>query len=86
MPEICRFFGIVIWMFDDDASPPHFHARYGKQSAAIAIETPALLGGWLPPRALEMVLEWARLRRRELEWNWSLTRGGRPACRIVPLD
>ena len=28
MPEICRFYGIVIQMFYDDHSPPHFHAEY----------------------------------------------------------
>ena len=29
MPEISRFFGIVIKMFFDDHNPPHFHAEYG---------------------------------------------------------
>jgi len=28
MPEICRFFGIIIRMFFDEHDPPHFHAEY----------------------------------------------------------
>ncbi|MEP7169329.1 MAG: DUF4160 domain-containing protein [Bacteroidota bacterium] len=28
MPEIARFFGILITMYADDHNPPHFHARY----------------------------------------------------------
>ncbi len=30
MPEISRFFGIVIRMHFDDHRPPHFHATYGE--------------------------------------------------------
>jgi hypothetical protein len=37
MPEICRFFGIVIAVFYDDHNPPHFHARYERQKATIDI-------------------------------------------------
>lgn len=37
MPEICRFFGIIIAIFYDDHNPPHFHARYGSQKVAIDI-------------------------------------------------
>jgi hypothetical protein len=38
MPEISRFFGIIIAMFYNDHPPPHFHVRYGGQRAVIAIE------------------------------------------------
>ena len=37
MPEISRFFGIVIKMFFDDHNPPHFHAEYGDSAALIDI-------------------------------------------------
>jgi hypothetical protein len=37
MPEISRFFGIVITMYHEDHAPPHFHARYGESRARIAI-------------------------------------------------
>ena len=43
MPEISRFFGIVVQMFYNDHEPPHFHVRYSGQKALIAIETQALL-------------------------------------------
>ena len=39
MPEISRFFGIIIAMFYDEHNPPHFHARYGHTQAAIEIAT-----------------------------------------------
>ena len=39
MPEISRFFGIVIRMFFNDHEPPHFHAVYGGHEALIEIET-----------------------------------------------
>ncbi|MEK6798899.1 MAG: DUF4160 domain-containing protein [Planctomycetota bacterium] len=29
MPEISRFFGIIIAMYDNHHEPAHFHARYG---------------------------------------------------------
>jgi hypothetical protein len=43
MPEVSRFFGIVITMNYGDHAPPHFHVRYAEQRALIAIETLGLL-------------------------------------------
>jgi len=37
MPEISRFFGIVIKMFIDDHNPPHFHAFYGEYEGLVEI-------------------------------------------------
>ena len=51
MPEISRFFGIIITMNYNDHVPPHFHARYGGDQATIAIETLRVLGGRLSPRS-----------------------------------
>jgi hypothetical protein len=48
MPEISRFFGIVIAMFYNEHNPPHFHARNGKDQAAIEIRTLRVLEGRLP--------------------------------------
>ena len=59
MPEISRFFGIIIAMFYGDHNQPHFHARYGSDSATIRIDNFAVLDGYLPPRALGLVIEWA---------------------------
>ena len=48
MPELCRFYGIVIRMYFDDHLPAHFHAVYGGDEAVIGIETLAVLNGRLP--------------------------------------
>jgi len=37
MPEISRFFGVVIKMFFDDHNPPHFQAESGADVALIDI-------------------------------------------------
>jgi len=55
MPEISRFFGIVIQMFYEDHAPPHFHAKYAEQTAAIAINTLAVLkGAWRDVRTRDL--------------------------------
>lgn len=48
MPEISRFFGILIAMYYNDHPPPHFHAKYGSAEAIIAIETGEVMAGRLP--------------------------------------
>ncbi len=59
MPEISRFLGIVIKMFFDDHSPPHFHAYYGDSEASFSIDSLTILKGNLPPRIKGLVIEWA---------------------------
>ena len=71
MPEISRFFGIVIRMFHNDHEPPHFHAQYGDEVGWITIDGPALFRGSLPRRQLQLVLAWATLHRDELRLNWT---------------
>jgi len=66
MPEISRFYGIIIAIFYDEHNPPHFHARYGEYKAAIKIENFSILKGKLPPKALGLVMEWASLHKDEL--------------------
>ena len=86
MPEISRFFGIVIRMRLHDHPPPHIHAHHGDHEAQIAIEFRGLMNGGLPPRTLALVFEWARLHREELLENWHRLRDGRPPERIAPLE
>ena len=85
MPEICRFYGIVIAVFFDEHNPPHFHARYGGEKAAIDIRTLHVLEGELPPRALRMVIEWAGQHQAELLEDWALVRSGGQPNKIEPL-
>ena len=56
MPELSRFFGIVIRMYFNDHEPAHFHAGYGEFEALIEIDTLAVLSGELPRRALALAV------------------------------
>lgn len=85
MPEISRFYGIVIRMYFGDHNPPHFHAAYGDDEAVISIQTSAILGGELPPRATGMVMEWAALHRDDLLEAWRHAQQLEPLGRIEPL-
>ena len=85
MPQISKFFGIIIAMYYNDHVPPHFHAIYGEHEVMITIETFEMIKGKLPRRALSMVLEWATLHRRELLLNWRRARRGLPLKTIAPL-
>jgi hypothetical protein len=85
MPEVCRFFGIVIAVFYDDHNPPHFHARYGGKKVSIEIDTLKVLDGQISPRALGLVVEWASLHKEELRKDWNLAKSNQPPEKIEPL-
>ncbi len=86
MPELSRFFGIVIRMYPNDHLPPHFHAVYGEFEALIEIDTLAVYRGAVPRRVLALVLEWSVLHREELRQDWNLARGGQALLAIEPLE
>ena len=86
MPEISRFFGIVIRMFYNDHMPAHFHAEYAGSETLIEIESLEVYRGELPRRALALVLEWAVLYRQALRENWRMARGGVAPRDISPLE
>ena len=86
MPEVSRFFGIVIRMYFDEHLPPHFHAIYGGNEAQVGIDPIMVLEGKLPRRAISMVIEWAALHQRELMNNWERLRNDQPIVRIEPLE
>jgi hypothetical protein len=85
MPEISRFYGIIIKIYFDDHLPPHFHAEYGDFEALFNIETLAVVGGELPARAMGLVIEWAQLHRSELRDAWRRAQNLQPAGKIDPL-
>ena len=85
MPEICRFYGIIIAMFYDEHNPPHFHARYADCKVSIDIHSLSVLEGTFPPRALGMVIEWASLHQKELLDNWNKARQQKAPNKIEPL-
>lgn len=86
MPEISRFFGIVIKMFFDDYNPPHFHAEYGSDLALIDIRNLSVFSGRLPPRVIGLVIEWATLHQQELLADWDRARAQQELQKIAPLE
>jgi len=85
MPEISRFLGIVIAIYWKEHGVPHFHAKYGGQRAAFAIDDLRLLDGCLTPRVTGLVLEWASLHREELMTDWTLAMEQKQLRPIEPL-
>ena len=85
MPEISRFYGIVVAMFNNEHNPPHFHVRYGKDQTAIEIRTLRVLEGWIPPRAIGLVMEWASDHQEELMQDWKQACNGATLNKIEPL-
>ena len=86
MPEISRFFGIIIRMYFDDHNPPHFHAIYGSAEIQVGIDPIMVLHGQLPRRAMSMVFEWAALHQQELLMNWDYLNNNQAPEKIEPLD
>jgi hypothetical protein len=86
MPEICRFFGIVIKMFFDDHNPPHFHAEYGGDVALIEIRNLSVFSGRLPPRVMGLVIEWATIHQQELFVDWERAQAQKGLLKIAPLE
>jgi uncharacterized protein DUF4160 len=85
MPEISRFYGLVIKIFYDDHNPPHFHAEYSEYEVLINITTLAIMSGRVPARALGMVTEWAALHQGELRAAWERAKQLLPPGQIEPL-
>ena len=85
MPEISRFYGIIIRMYYNEHDPPHFHAIVSDAEAQIGLEPIHLLRGELPNRAFSMVVEWAALHQRELLDNWNRLRTDQIARKVPPL-
>ena len=66
MPEISRFYGIVIQVFYNEHLPPHFHATYGEYRVQIDINNISVLKGEMPRKGLNLILDWAEIHQKEL--------------------
>lgn len=89
MPEISRFFGIIIRMFPAEKGShhrPHFHAYYQDTAATYSLDPVELLSGSLPIRQQRFVEAWAELHESELMEDWKLLRLGKGAKKIDPLQ
>jgi len=70
MPEISRFYGIIVFMFFNDHNPPHFKVKYSEFEANIIVENGALMNGDLPLSKLKLVQAWAEIHKEELLEMW----------------
>ena len=72
MPEIARFYGIVIKMFfkPKEHEPSHIHALYGEHIGIFNIETLKMTEWDLPTKAQELVTEWLKKNQKELLDMW----------------
>lgn len=84
MPEISRFYGIIITMFISDHCPPHFHVKYSSYSAIITIGN-GIIRGEMPIRIVKLVTYWAELHQTELKANWENLQNGKSPMPIEPL-
>ena len=88
MPELSRFFGIIIRMMYQDESEhhkPHVHVYYGDFKASIGIDG-ELLAGSLPAKQYKLIVAWLVLHEDELYKAWNEAVSGRPFDRIKPLS
>ena len=88
MPEITRFFGIIIRMYAEPGAPhhrPHFHAYYQNAVAIYGIDPIEVIDGALPIRQQRLVEAWVELHQGELLENWGRLQAGQLPFRIAPL-
>ena len=72
MPVLSQFYGIIIRMYflQSEHNPPHIHAIYNEDAAAIDFMTGEVLDGYLPPKALNLVNEWLELNKNSIKEIW----------------
>jgi len=88
MPELSRFFGIIIRMYAEVGGPhhvPHFHAYYQNEVGIYSLDPIELIAGVLPKRQHRLVEAWAELHQAELVSDWQLLQDGRKPTPILPL-
>ena len=86
MPEISRFFGIIVTMFFDEHNPPHIHVEYQGHKAVFDLKGNMTRGDLDSRTATKLVREWIDLHVDELQADWELAQAGREVRKIAPLD
>jgi len=89
MPELSRFYGIIIRMFVEVGAPhhrPHFHAYYQNDVGIVSLEPVELIAGELPTRQRRLVEAWAELHGAELLADWHRLQAGQKPLPIAPLS
>ena len=88
MPELSRFYGIIVRMYMEAGAPhhlPHFHAYYQDDVAVFSLDPIDLIAGSLPRRQQRLVEAWAEIHQAELLAAWGRLQAGRPPGKIEPL-
>ena len=88
MPELSRFYGIIIKMYLEAGiqhHTPHFHAYYQEHVAVVGIDSIEILAGSLPKKQLRLVEAWAELHKGELSKDWNYLQSGNLPKPIEPL-
>ena len=88
MPELSRFYGIIVRMYAEFGAPhqlPHFHAYYQENVAIYRLSPVELLSGGLPKRQQRLVEAWAELHEQELITDWERLQSGQKPLPIEPL-
>ena len=92
MPELCRFYGIIITMYRELGGRHHYpriHAQYGEHRAVFRIPDAERMEGNLPRREQRLIEAWIELRQAELMANWqglNVPQGSPTFTRIEPLN
>ena len=87
MPELSRFFNIVIKMvFSDNVqhNKPHFHVYYAEHEASVGVDGELIVGS-LPVKQLRLVQAWAAIHEEELYRAWNMAVRNIPPNKIEPL-
>lgn len=88
MPELSRFYGIIVRMFYDDVSQhhkPHVHVLYGEEEAVVSLDG-EVLSGRLPIRQYRLLNGWLALHEDELYEAWNRAVRKETISKIEPLS
>ncbi len=88
MPELSRFYGIIIKMLyndDDKHHKPHVHVYYGEYEASVSLDG-EVLDGRLPMKQYRMVSGWMALHEDELYEAWNNAVRSKSFHKIDPLQ
>ena len=89
MPELSRFYGIVIYMYRELGGRhhyPHLHAESSGLKAVFHIETAMLLEGTFPNKERRLVEAWIEIHKEDLLADWELAVNGKKPFPIKGLD
>ena len=86
MPEISRFFGIVVRMYYDEHNPTHLHAEYSGNKAVFDFQGNIIMGNVSSKTAIKLLREWIDIHEKELMEDWNLARANKEIKKINPLD